>query len=146
MTRSQRMAPLLGLRRTRQDDLAREVARQQQSVEQQESRLEMLKTYAAEYAGLPKQGAAIATTPAMLASRMAFRDKLDQAVNQQAQIVANSQQQHELEKARLLIASRETKVMEKLIASYRSDEAMKEAKAQQRQLDDLAARSRGGRV
>lgn len=145
MTRSERMAPLLGLRRTRQDDLAREVARQQQSMEQQQSRLEMLKTYAAEYASPAPQGAPIATTPAMLASRLAFRDKLDQAVNQQAQIVTHCEQQHELEKARLLIASRETKVMEKLIASYRNEETMKDAKAQQRQLDDLAARSRSGR-
>ena len=140
MTRSKRMTPLLELRRNRQDELAREVAKQQQAVDAQQSRLDMLRGYVAEYAAAP--AGEVLATPAMLANRLAFREKLAQAVNQQAQIVEDNRQVHELEKARLMLASRETKVMEKLIASYRSEEAQKDAKQQQRQLDDLAGRRR----
>jgi len=62
------------------------------------------------------------------------------AVAQQTSVVDSARQHAEIERARLLIASRETKVLEKLAASYRSEESRVAEQRTQRELDDLGAR------
>ncbi|MCR6496384.1 flagellar export protein FliJ [Thermomonas sp. S9] len=78
--------------------------------------------------------------PAMLANHVAFRAKLDVALQQQAQAVDVSRQNREIERARLLLASRDNKVLEQLAASYRSEEQRVASQREQRELDDLGGR------
>lgn len=136
MTRSQRLQPLLKVKQQQQDDVARDVAERDRALAEQEQRLTALRNYAAEYS-MP---VANITNPALLANRLAFREKLDAAVVQQSRVVDDSRQMCDVERARLLLASRETHVLEKLSASYRSEEARAADARVQRELDDLGAR------
>ena len=142
MTRSQRLDPLLQVMQQRQDAAAREVAERDRQLAEQEQRLDALRRYAEEYAITPQE-ATIA--PALLANRIAFRAKLETAVDQQTRIVDSSRQNRDVERARLLLASRDNKVLEKLADSYRTQESRVAEQRVQRELDDLGARrGRGG--
>lgn len=138
MTRSERLDPLLRVVQQRQDDAARQLAERDRAQAEQEARLDALRQYAEEYSAAPAGDATIA--PALLANRIAFRAKLDAAVAQQTRVVDNVRQQTEVERVRLMLASRDTKVLEKLAASYRAEEAKVVEQRSQRELDDIGAR------
>ncbi len=135
--RSQRLDPLLKVKQRHQDDAARNVAERDRAVAEQEARLDALRRYALEYAA---PGGTPLTSPALLANRLAFRDRLDVAIAQQSRVVSDSRQQSDVERARLMLASRETHVLEKLSASYRAEESRADEKRSQREMDDLGAR------
>lgn len=139
MTRSQRLDPLLRVVQQRQDDAARQLAERDKAQNEQEARLDALRRYAEEYAITPA-GADGTIAPALLANRIAFRAKLDAAVTQQTKVVDQGRQQTEIERTRLMLASRDTKVLEKLAASYRAEEAKADDQRAQRELDDLGGR------
>ena len=139
--RSQRLDPLIKVVQQRQDDAARDVAERERALLEQTERLEALRRYAAEYATAPST-ATIA--PALLVNRLAFRERLNAAVVQQAGIVDHSRQLSDIERTRLLLASRETKVLEQLASSYRAEESKVAEQRVQRELDDIG--SRGARV
>lgn len=135
--RSQRLDPLIKIVQQRQDAVAQEVGQRERALAEQQERLDALRRYAAEYAA-PPSTATIA--PALLANRLAFRDRLDAAVTQQVGIVDHSRQQSDIERARLMLASRETKVLEQLADSYRAQESKVAEQRVQRELDDLGGR------
>lgn len=136
--RSQRMTPLLQVAHKRQDAAAREMADRTRKLDEAEQRLEALRAYVAEYAGQdPGEGV---IHPALLANRQAFRDKLDAAVAEQSRVVDRSRVERDVERARLLVASKDAKVMEKLAASYRADEQRAGDRRIQSELDDHGAR------
>lgn len=135
--RSQRLDPLIKVVQQRQDAAALEVGQRERALAEQQERLEALRRYAAEYAAPP---ATATIAPALLANRLAFRDRLNAAVTQQVGIVDHSRQQSDVERARLLLASRETKVLEKLADSYREQESKVAEQRVQRELDDLGGR------
>ena len=135
--RSQRLDPLLRVMQQRQDAAARDVAERERALSEQEQRLEALRRYAEEYAATPTNAS---MSPALLVNRLAFRERLNAAVVQQAGIVDQSRQLSDVERARLLLASRETKVLEKLADSYRAQESKAAEQRVQRELDDLGGR------
>lgn len=135
--RSQRLDPLLQVKQRHQDDVAREVGVRDRAVVEQEARLEALRTYALEYAAPGNSGL---TSPALLANRLAFRERLDVAIAQQSRVVTDTRQQSDVERTRLLLASRETHVLEKLSASYRAEESRADEKRSQNEMDDVGAR------
>ena len=116
--------------------MARELAERQRAHEMQESRLAELRRYAEEYAS--SQMAAI--SPAQLANRRAFLDRLESAVEQQSRTVDSSRERLEAERTRLLLASRDKQVLEQLAASYRAQERRVDERRSQREMDDLGAR------
>src|SRR5690606_6935307 len=131
--------PLLKVKQQHQDEAARQLAAQEQALADQQARLEALRQYADEYA---LTGSGSVTNPALLANRLAFRARLDQAIAQQARVVDASRERSDIERTRLLLASRETHVLEKLSASYRADEVRADEQRTQRELDDLGGRRR----
>ena len=137
MTRSQRLDPLLNLMQQRQDAAARDVAERDRQLAEQEQRLDALRRYAEEYAIAPSEST---IAPALLANRIAFRAKLETAVDQQTRIVDNSRQNRDVERTRLMLASRDNKVLEKLADSYRAQESRVAEQRVQRELDDLGGR------
>ncbi|TZF90702.1 flagellar export protein FliJ [Cognatilysobacter lacus] len=139
--RSQRLDPILQIKQRQQDEVAQQVAAREAAHAQQQERLDALQRYAAEYTQAPTQGAMI--NPALLANRVAFQSKLQQAVQQQAQVVDRTRQATEVERARLMLASRETHVLQKLAASYRADETRLANVRTQKELDDIAGRRKG---
>ncbi len=135
--RSQRLDPLLKVMQQRQDAAAREVAERDRALGEQQERLEALRRYAEEYAAAP---ASASISPALLVNRLAFRERLNAAVVQQAGIVDHSRQLSDVERARLMLASRETRVLEQLSESYRAQETKAADQRVQRELDDLGGR------
>lgn len=135
--KSRRLEPLIKRAEAREEDAARELAEKARLLELHEQRLAELRRYAEEYAPTP---AGATTNPALLANRAAFRERIEQAVDLQKQAVARSRDQCELTRARLLIASRDAQVLEKLAASHRAAEQRAENRKEQRELDDLAGR------
>ncbi len=136
MTSSRRFDPLLRRAQEREDSAARELAERQHTLSQHETRLQELRSYLNEYTGAPLATA----SPAQLANQRAFLDRLDAAVQQQCQNVDRSRASVDLERNRLLLASRDKQVLEKLAASYRVQERQASERRDQRELDDLGAR------
>ena len=136
MMQSRRFDPLLRRAQEHEDTVARDLAERQRAHEMQESRLAELRRYAEEYAS--SQMAAI--SPAQLANRRAFLDRLESAVEQQSRTVDSSRERLEAERTRLLLASRDKQVLEQLAASYRAQERRVDERRSQREMDDLGAR------
>lgn len=137
-----RLHPLIRLAEERENVVARELAERRRALASQEQRLAELKQYADEYA----QAGTGLSNPAMLANRLAFKAKVDHAVVSQHRTVEQVRGHCEVETARLLLASRETKVLEKLAASYRRQEAQAQGRRDQRDQDEVAARGSRGQL
>ena len=136
MMQSQRIDPLLCRAQQLEDEVARDLAERQRALETHESRLEELRRYAEEYANSQMA----ATSLAQLANRRAFLDRLESAVQQQCQTVDRNREKVEMERSRLLLASRDKQVLEQLAASYRAQERKVDDRRSQREMDDLGAR------
>lgn len=136
MIQSRRIDPLLHRAQEREDAVARELAERQRHLNMHEERLSELRRYVDEYA----QSQMAATSPAQLLNRRAFLDRLESAVEQQTRTVDDTRQNVELERGRLLLASRDKQVLEQLAASYRAQERVVENRRSQREMDDLGAR------
>ena len=136
MTQSRRIDPLLRRAQEHEDSVARDLAERQNTLAQHESRLEELRQYAEDYANSQMA----ATSPAQLANRRAFLERIDQALAQQLQNVDRSRSSVDIERDRLLLASRDKQVLEQLAASYRAQERTVDERRSQREMDDLGAR------
>jgi len=86
----------------------------------------------------PAAGSAV--TPGLLQNRAAFLAKIDEAVGVQKKHLAGSEEALAIERTRLLLASRDRLVLDKLAASYQSAERRLQEQREQRVLDDLGAR------
>jgi flagellar FliJ protein len=137
---AKRLIPIQRLAQKREDDQARQLAEQQKALEAQEQRLLDLKRYADEYASVPS---AVSLTPALLSNRRAFLDKLDSAVQQQSKQVERARGTCDVERARLLLASREVSVLDKLAASYQAQAKKTDEQRSQKELDEHAGRQFG---
>ncbi len=136
MMQSRRIDPLLRRAQEHEDSVARDLADRQNTLAQHESRLEELRQYAEEYANSQMA----ATSPAQLANRRAFLERIDQALKQQLQNVDRSRASVDIERDRLLLASRDKQVLEQLAASYRVQEKLIVDRRDQREMDDVGAR------
>lgn len=136
MIQSRRIDPLLRRAQEHEDSVARDLAERQRTLAQHESRLEELRQYAEDYANSQMA----ATSPAQLANRRAFLERIDQALKQQLQNVDRSRASVDIERDRLLLASRDKQVLEQLAASYRVQERQIVDRRDQREMDDLGAR------
>ncbi len=140
---SKRLDPLIRRAESREDALAKELAQKVQAHQQQERRLEDLHRFRNEYEAPPVPGSAV--SPSLLQNRAAFLAKIDDAVVTQTKQVGSSEEALAIERTRLLLASRDKLVLEKLAASYRAAERKVEDKREQSVLDDLGARTHGQR-
>lgn len=136
MIQSRRIDPLLRRAQEHEDSVARDLAERQRTLAQHESRLEELRQYAEDYANSQMA----ATSPAQLANRRAFLERIDQALKQQLQNVDRSRASVDIERDRLLLASRDKQVLEQLAASYRVQEKLIVDRRDQREMDDVGAR------
>ncbi len=132
----QRLKPLQQLAEEREQLHARELAERQRTLAAQEQRLTEITRYAQEYARL----APGLVDPALLANRRAFIEKLDTALVQQRQHVESAREGCESGRARLVRASRDVAVLDRLAAGYMARELRTAELRAQRELDDHAIR------
>lgn len=133
---SNRLRPIQQIAADRETERARALAERSKHLATHQQRLDELSKYAHEYAQPPAE----LTSAAQLLNRRAFLDKLDDALKQQQQAVRRAEENCDLERTRLLLASREKAVLEKLSAAYAKREAHVDNQRAQRELDDHAAR------
>ena len=138
MSKTRRLDPLILRAEERKSAVAKEFAAKTRALAQSEQQLADLLRYTDEYAQVGGS-----TSPALLANREAFRGTLKQAVVLQQRAVEQSRQSAEFERTRLLLASRDVKVLDKLAATYRAEERRIAERIEQRALDECAARSFG---
>lgn len=133
---ARRLRPIQQIAADRETERARALAERSKHLATHQQRLDELSRYADEYG----QSEATVTSAAQLLNRRAFLDKLDEAVKLQQQAVRRAEENCEVERTRLLLASREKAVLEKLSAAYAKREAHADQQRAQRELDDHAAR------
>lgn len=131
-----RFDPLLKHVETKEEAAARLYAERLKALTESESRLRELARYADEYAN-PNCGPSNA---ALLLNHQRFRERIEAALDQQRKVVERTRSNFNLQHARLMLASRDSKAMEQLAASHRVRLARDEARREQTQLDDLAGR------
>ena len=136
---SKRLDPLIKRAEKREDTLAKALAKKVQAHQQQEQRLGDLERFRGEYEAPPTPGSAV--SPSQLVNRAAFLAKIDDAVTTQQKHLATSEEALAIERTRLLLASRDKLVLEKLAASYRGAELRAQQRRDQTVLDDLGARA-----
>ncbi len=136
---SKRLDPLIRRAESREDALAKELAKRVQAHQQQAQRLGDLERFRGEYEAPPVPGTAVSAS--QLLNRAAFLAKIDDAVVTQQKHIATSEEALAIERTRLLLASRDKLVLEKLAASYRHVERQAEERRDQSVLDDLGARA-----
>lgn len=134
---SKRIDPLVRRAESREDALAKELAKRVQAHHQHEKRLDDLERFRGEYEAPPTPGAAV--SPSQLLNRAAFLAKIGDAVVTQQKHIASSEESLAIERTRLLLASRDKLVLEKLAASYRDAEKRVQERRDQSVLDDLGA-------
>lgn len=131
-----RIAPLLDLARNRENAAALELSQKARDLSLHEQRLSELQSYAEEY-GPPAEGI---THPFLLLNRLAFRERIDNALAEVVRSVASHRENCDMERTRLMLASRNTKVLENLAASYHQEELRSERKKEQAEMDEVAMR------
>lgn len=140
---AKRFDPLRRRAEQREEALAKALAQKVQAHQQQEQRLGDLERFRGEYAEPPRPGMAL--SPGLLQNRAAFLARIDEALGVQKKHLSSSEEALAIERTRLLLASRDKLVLEKLAASYRSAEQRLQEQREQRVLDDLGARQRHDR-
>jgi flagellar protein FliJ len=136
MPKSRRLDPLLLRACSREQSVARELASKTRELASHETQLADLMRYSDEYA----VSAGGFTSPALLANRERFRGKLKEAITLQQRAVEKTRLGTEFERSRLMLAARETKVLENLAETWRGEERRSELRSEQRSLDEHAAR------
>lgn len=136
MSGTKRLAPLIKRAQDRQDAAARQMAERQKALDTHAQRLKELRQYTDDY--LNEQITAVNT--AALLNRRAFLDRLETAVRLQGQTVERNRQLVEVERQRLIAASRELQVLQTLHQRYQEQERVLADRRDQRVLDDLGAR------
>jgi flagellar protein FliJ len=134
---TRRLKPIQRVVQGHENDRAREFAAQRKTLQTHEQRLEELRGFAAEYAS---DAAGKSINAALFANRRAFVEKLDSAVSQQITRVEKAREHCDIERARLMLASREVAVMDRLAASYHARERKQVERRDQRDLDEHAQR------
>ncbi len=137
--KSERMDPLIERAKDREDHAAKKFSAQNSELSQQERRLQDLAQFREEYSGQLESGSII--NPALLRNRIAFIERVEQAVSQQKEVLEKTRDRLEIERTRLMLASRDKQVLKKLADSYRGEEARVNEKRQQNILDELSSRN-----
>jgi flagellar protein FliJ len=136
MPKSRRLDPLLLRAGEREASVQRELAAKTRQLASHEQQLADLMRYSDEYA-VTSGGT---TSPALLANRENFRGKLKQAITLQQRALEQTRLGTDFERSRLMLAARETKVLEKLADTWRGEERRAQARTEQHAMDEHAAR------
>ena len=136
---SKRIDPLIRRAEKREDALAMALAKKVQAHQQHAQRLGDLERFRGEYEAPPAPGSGL--SPSQFVNRAAFLARIDDALTTQQRHLASSEEALAIERTRLLLASRDKLVLEKLAASYRDVERKAQERIDQHVLDDLGART-----
>jgi flagellar protein FliJ len=142
MTRSDRLEPIAGLAKNREDSAAVGLGQARQRCEDQERRLTELKQFQREYIerfqALGQSGIDIQRVN----EYRRFNDRLTEVIRQQQQMLDESRRQLELQTRAWSEASAKRRALDKSIDRFRGEEAVQVVRREQRDSDEHALRMR----
>lgn len=141
MTRSERMAPVQRVFGDAERDRARELGDAQRRLADAEARLEELRAYQSDYQGAFRKRAEDGTSIRALRDFQAFLARLDEALRQQEQAVANAREQAAGSRRNWQGAARQVKAVESVVDRWQSAEARAGERREQKESDERAQRT-----
>lgn len=146
MTRSKRMQPVLRIAAMRERDAARELGNAQRMLQEQEGRLAELRAYQAEYArDFQVQGSA-GISAARFQEYQRFMASLNQAIEQQQQVVQNAVRVYAQKQQFWQQAYGKSKSLDKVMERYCTQEQYEQGQREQKAADEMAQHGARGRL
>jgi flagellar FliJ protein len=142
MSPSKRLKPVHRFAHNKEQNAARTMGQARKNLEQEEARLLQLKQYHQEYLLRFEQMAREGMTSTQLQEYRAFLAKLDEAINQQQQVVAASMVNHNSQKTNWKQKHSRTQALNKVINRYQEQERQSEDRKEQKESDDQNQRNR----
>lgn len=136
------LQPVLELMQTRTDDATQELGRLVSAEQDAKNRLSMLQQYRSEYTDRLQQAAERGISQQEWQNFQAFIAKLDEAIGQQSQIVAESGRQTAAGQAHWLEQRNRLKAMHSLSDRHAEAERYRDGKQEQKLSDEFSARRR----
>jgi flagellar FliJ protein len=140
MTRSERMAPVQQVLESSEQARARELGEGQRRLAEAEAKFNELRTYHGEYLLAFRQRAEDGISVTKLRDFQAFIARLEQAVGQQEQIVAQAREQVANQRRNWQGAARQVKAVETVVDRWRGAEVRAGARRDQKESDERAQR------
>lgn len=140
MTRSERMAPVQKVLDQKEKDRARELGEAQTRYSQAEAKLNDLEQYRRDYEQAFQQRARSGQPARALRDFQVFLARLDQAIQQQRQIVAATRQDVSGHSTRWQSAARKVKAVDSVVDRWQGEERRAEHRREQKETDERAQR------
>jgi flagellar FliJ protein len=138
MTKSRRLKPVQQLSESREQDAARALGSSNQAVQEQERRLAELEQYRDEYYKYVQEKGAAGVMASKLLELQRFLNNLNQAIEQQRQMVELARQEREQKKHSWQQAHGKSQAMNKVVDRYRQEEQFTRNKREQKEIDEHA--------
>lgn len=140
MTKPFTLQPLLELMQTRTDEATRRLGRLIADERSAHSRLELLEQYREEYNQRFRESSQSGMTPLAWRNFQDFIGRIDEAIEQQRQVVAHSQRNTAAGQAHWQAQNTRLKAIDTLSDRHQASERYREDKLEQKQQDEFAAR------
>ncbi len=137
MSPSKRFKPVQRFAHSKEQNAARSMGVARRNLEQEEAKLLQLKSYHQEYLARFQTLAAEGMSAAQLQEYRAFLAKLDEAIQQQEQIVAASTVNHNSQKDNWKQKHSRTQALNKVVSRYQRKEQQSAERQEQKENDDL---------
>ena len=143
MTRPFSLQPVLELMQSRADDATRRLAQLIAAENDARSKLELLQQYRSDYATRFQQAAGNGLSPAEWRNFQDFLGRIDEAIEQQGRALGMQKTRTAAGQAHWQEQRVKLKALDTLSERHRAMEMQREARQEQKQLDEFAARSPG---
>ena len=142
MKRSQRLDPIQRYRKEREDQAAARLREANQRCDQLAAQIEQLRAFRQEYAGQINQLGGAGLSVHRLRLIQDFVSRLDDLIAEQEEKLAQLQQAREAARAAWEAEYRDRRALDTLVGRYQEEERRQEQRAEQKALDERAARRR----
>lgn len=145
MSRADRMAPVQRVFGNAERDRARELGDAQRQLAESEARLHELRTYHGEYLGAFRKRAEDGTSIRALRDFQAFLARLEAAMRQQEQIVAQARERTAGSRRNWQGAAQQVKAVDAVVDRWQKAETQAGERREQKDSDERAQRSARGK-
>lgn len=141
MKKSERLEPVIKVAETREQQAARALGQAQMQLNQAEQRLSELKTYKEEYLRRFHAQGSRGMSAAQMEDYRRFLAKLDAAIAQQQQVVAQAARFVEAKRGQWHERHGKTRALDKVVERYQADEQRRDDRKEQSEQDERAQHS-----
>jgi flagellar FliJ protein len=142
MSPSKRLKPVQRFAASKEQKAAKMMGQAKKSLQQEEAKLEQLKQYHQEYLERFRKMAGEGMSATQMQEYRAFLAKMDEAINQQQQVVAVSTDNHQSTRNFWQQKHSRTQALNKAVDRFREQEQKCADKHEQKENDDLSQRKK----